>query len=552
MQNVSIKDTIVGNLYHRGLQMLFMGIATGFLAGVVVTFYNILVSMAEGFSMGYYEYIRDNWFLIPVLLAALFVVALGIGVVVKLVPLIKGSGIPQTEGVARGELRYKNWFVVMCSMFACSLACVFFGLSAGGEGPSVQIGGCCGYGSSRLFSRTDMLRRYQVTGGACAGLAVAFNAPLTGMAFAFEEAHKRFSSEVFICAFSSVVVAVITRNLIRGALGLSTGAIFTEFVFNDIPLESYGFVVGAAIVCALLGVLFYNLVIWLRNFFDQKVTFLNGAGKMTIPFVIGGVLSLVTVYAMGGGHALIEAFATAGGTKEMQIETIASTSVLVTLTIVLIIKFFISILNMGVGVPCGVFIPMLAIGATVGGVLAQIFTAYFDFDPAYSDLLVMVCMAAFFACIVRAPITAMVMVCELTWNFTFLLPIVVGVAVGYMVGEIAMTKPIYDVLLERILMNRSAAERKIKVSHQMIIIKNSIADGMRIRDILWPAGTAVRGVHRGETSLTPDAELVLREGDSIYVETETFEPRETERELALLVGHARSKISKTLDVLSNN
>lgn len=72
-----------------------------------------------------------------------------------------------------------------------------------------------------MFRRSEMVRRYQVTGGACTGLAVAFNAPLTGMAFAFEEAHKRFTPEVFICAFSSVIAGLLARTAICAAAGVT-------------------------------------------------------------------------------------------------------------------------------------------------------------------------------------------------------------------------------------------------------------------------------------------------------------------------------------------
>ena len=94
-----------------------------------------------------------------------------------------------------------------------------------------MIGGACGCGASDMLRRNALIRRYQITGGACAGLAVAFNAPFTGMMFAFEEGQKRFTPEVFVCAFSSVVFAVLVRNLLYAAFGMDVGAYFTTFSF---------------------------------------------------------------------------------------------------------------------------------------------------------------------------------------------------------------------------------------------------------------------------------------------------------------------------------
>ena len=537
MPKSSFTKRLIGNLYHRGIQMLFMGIVTGFLSGVVVTFYNILASIGEAVSTGYYAYLREHWQLIPLLFIALVAAAFVVGVAVKFVHLLRGSGIPQTEGIARGELRYKNWFATLCGMFATSLACIFLGLSAGSEGPSIQIGGCCGYGSAPLLTRTDMLRRYQITGGACAGLAVAFNAPLTGMAFAFEETLKRFSPEVFICAFSSVISAVSTRNLIRGWLGYSTGAVFTEYAFYpDLPLENYGFVILTSLVCALLGIVFYYAVLWLKQLVDTKITFAHNTGKMLLPFVLGGVFGLLTQYAMGGGHSLIEAFGTSGGTEEMTVERIFSLSLVATIGIILLLKLVASIVNMACGVPCGVFIPMLAIGAALGALMSILFTNGMGMDGKYSDLIVMIGMASFFTCVVRAPITGMVMVLELTWNFTALLPVAIGVSIGYMVGEVVHTEPIYEVVLKQMVKEQRSKEEKRKLRLDLTVVLDSKAADMAIKDVLWPVGASVVSIVRNGEPIPVEADLVLLGGDKIVVECETAEPQFAERELRLLCG----------------
>ena len=178
------------NVYANAVQLIFVGIVTGVFAGAVVTIYNIFAKKGEIFSREWYAYIRENPVFIPLLLLALAIGAFLLSVAVYLVPMIQGSGIPQTEGATRGRLRFK-WYREAVAMFAASLLSIFMGLSAGSEGPSLQIGAASGDTVASVLKRNEMIRRYQVTGGACAGLAVAFNAPLTGMAFAFEEAHKR-------------------------------------------------------------------------------------------------------------------------------------------------------------------------------------------------------------------------------------------------------------------------------------------------------------------------------------------------------------------------
>ncbi len=519
----------LGNKAHYGAQIVSVGALTGLFAGLVVTLYNVLASMAEEFSRGYYDFFREHPAFIPLLFAALFVGAIVIGGVLKFIPMIRGSGIPQTEGATRGLIRFK-WYQVLTGMFACSLFTIFMGMSAGSEGPSIQIGGACGYGMSNMLRRGDLVRRYQITGGACAGLAVAFNAPLTGMAFAFEEAHKRFTPEVFVCSFSSVIVAIITRNLLRPAMGLATGSTFTTYAFTSPDMFSYLYVILAAFICAFAGVGFYFLVFRAKKLFS-KITFWRGTGKMLIPFMLAGAFGLITVNVMGGGHEFIESL----GSLSHGVESVFSSPLWATLLIVIVLKFIVSIANMGAGVPCGVFIPMLAIGAGMGALLS-LMCIQMGMDPAYSDALIMICMATFFTTVVKAPITGIVMVVELTWSFTFLLPVVIGAAIGYLVGDIFRTEPIYDKLLDGILEEQRRGEKRVSLTATLRVKAGAPADGRAVRNILWPSDILVTTLERGSLTIVPDGETVLKEGDIIFVKGETANSEEYLKNLESTVG----------------
>ncbi len=515
--------------YHYGVQLVAVGALTGLFAGIAVTLYNVLANIGEGFSRDIYEIVRETPAFIPLLFLALFLGAIVIGGVVKFIPMIRGSGIPQTEGATRGLLHFR-WYQVLTGMFAASLATIFLGLSAGSEGPSIQIGGACGYGTADLLKRKETVRRYQITGGACTGLAVAFNAPVTGMAFAFEEAHKRFTPEVFVCAFSSVIVGVITRNLLRPLLGFPVESTFTTFSFTAPDMFSYLYILLAALVCAFAGVAFYFLVFRAKKLF-AKITFWKGMGKMLIPFMLAGIFGLITVYAMGGGHELIQAL----GSKSEGMELIFSSPLWATLLIVFAFKFIVSVVNMGAGVPCGVFIPMLAVGACLGALLSLL-CVQMGMDPAYSDVMIMICMATFFTTIVKAPVTGIVMVVELTWSFTFLLPVVMGVAVGYLVGDVFHTQPIYDKLLEGIVEEQKVREGAKKETVRLRVVKGSTADGRAVRDILWPSDALVIALSRGGTAIVPDGETVLEAGDEITIVGETSDYKSFAEDLAVTVG----------------
>ena len=523
----------IGKTAHYGLQIVAVGGLTGLFAGVVVTLYNVLASLTEHFARDYYAFFRENPAFIPLLFLALFLGAIVIGGTLRFLPVIRGSGIPQTEGAARGLLRFK-WYQMLTGMFAASLFTIFMGLSAGAEGPSLALGGACGWGASDGLRRNAVVRRYQITGGACAGLAVAFNAPLTGMAFAFEEAHKRFTPEVFVCGFSSVIVALLTRNLLRPLFGaqFGTGATFTSFLLSDAPpaFSFYAYVLLSGILCALLGVGFYYLVFLARKGF-KKLTFFKGMGKFFIPFALAGTFGLITAHAMGGGHAFIESL---GGGME-DVERIFSSPLWVTLLIAVAFKLIASVVNMGAGVPCGVFIPMLAIGAGAGALLSLL-CAQMGMDGAYADALILICMASFFTAVVRAPVTGIVMVVELTWSFTFLLPVIVGVAMGYLMGNVFHTQPIYDRLLDELLEERGEA---VSLSERLCVHAGSIAAGRTVRDVLWPEGVRIVKLERAGETLTPDGNTRIREGDVLTFEGRAQEGEELRSVLRALTGNGK-------------
>lgn len=512
-----MKHSNIGqSFYRKGLQLMAVGICTGLFAGVVVTFYNIAADFLTHYSKDLYRGILAHPGFIPLLFAVLTISAFAIATLVHFVPMIRGSGIPQTEGASRGLMTVK-WYQVLPAMAAASLYCMFCGLSAGAEGPSMYIGGMCGDATSRLLGGSDMERRYQITGGACAGLAVAFNAPLTGVIFAFEEAHRRFTPSIFICAFSSVLTGLITRNLLFAAMRIPVESVFSNFILHTIPIKGYLYVVLAAVISGFFGVGFYKLAFLARKLFS-KFTVMNGMLKMLVPFLFAGAVGLITVYAMGGGHALIEAIGTNGGEGQMTVERVFSSPIVVTLLIVLVLRLIAAVLNLGAGVPCGIFIPMLALGACIGALASKLCGAI-GMDKMYSDCIVMISMATFFTAVVKAPLTAIVMVVELTWQFTLLIPVILGVSIGYMVSELFRLKPLYDALLEDIMKEQNVTlHREVYVT---TVEQGATAAGHAIRDVLWPGNLLIRAITRDGEAIVPASDTVILVGDELTIQAET-------------------------------
>lgn len=116
--------------------------------------------------------------------------------------------------------------------------------------------------------------------------------------------------------------------------------------------------------------------------------------KLLFPFIFAGVFGLISVSVMGGGHSFIESLGTLGGSREQSIATIFSSPVVVTLILVLVMRIIATAFNLGAGVPCGIFIPMLAIGACIGALVSKL-AILWGMAPEYADCIVMICMATF-------------------------------------------------------------------------------------------------------------------------------------------------------------
>ena len=422
-------------------------------------------------------------------------------------------------------------------MFAASLACVFMGLPAGSEGPSLELGGCAGDGVACMLRRSLMVRRLQIAAGSAAGLAAAFNAPVTGLSFAMEEAFRSFSAQVFTCSAISVLVAVTVRNLVRSALGFSVGFTFTTFEFAAPEPMTYLWTAIAAVCAGLLGVAFYYLMLLCRRGFS-RVTFLKGAGKYMIPFMIAGAFGLISAYAMGGGHDFIESL---GSLHEGGLERIFGISVAATLAIVVLMRFISTILAVGCGMPYGIFVPVLATGAGLGALLCLGFESA-GMDSAMADYIIVITMAAYFTTVVRAPITGLVMIFEFTGQFQNLLPALLGVGIGFIVGELFRTESVFEKSLDFIVKEQNARVSASKRRVRLQVAEGSYADGRSIRSVLWPAGGMVVEVENAEGGrFVPDGKTRLSAGDFITFECVAASEEDVKAYLADIVGEPDGK-----------
>ena len=177
---------------------IIFGSITGIFTAFVVILYKLLAKIVINFSQDYYAFLRGKLYFIPLFLIAFYVIALVISRIYKKQPRVRGGGIPSSIALLRNIVTFK-WLRTLIGVFFISLTSFLMGVPLGNEGPSVLMGTAVGKGSvSILAKKHPAWGGYAMTGGACAGFAVATGASVSGMLFAIEEAHQKLSPMILI------------------------------------------------------------------------------------------------------------------------------------------------------------------------------------------------------------------------------------------------------------------------------------------------------------------------------------------------------------------
>lgn len=497
-----LKNVLVPVLFYSGL--------SGVIVGVIVSLYNLAANKLVDAGGYLYSLVREHEWAIPIMLVVLVAIALIVHLLLKITPECKGSGVPRTEGVLRGILSFR-WLRVLFTTIAASLLTFFSGMSLGSEGPSIQIGATTAQGASDMLRCRSAWRTYAMSGGAGAGLAVAFNAPLTGIIFVLEEVHKRFTPMLVMTAAAAVLTGTLTSNALSLLWG-GSGYLFAMGDFVMFPISGVWRLILLGIVIGLASVIF-NLLITKSNKFVAKYFDIPDWAKLIFAFVITGVFAYFYADSIGGGHHMIMKI----GNMDFALQT---------LLILAAVKLFLIVVGFNSGATGGLFIPMLSIGALIGGIGGHVFVSL-GMDPIYYKTIVVVAMAGFFGACVRTPLTAIVLIVEVTGQLSGFLMTGITIMVAYFVAELFKVRPLYDALLEPIV-EKENNKRPLEVIQLTITVTaNSFAIHKSLRDIMWPPNCLLLNIERGNKILVPDGETRFMAGDRVLIQAETRDSAHT-------------------------
>lgn len=497
------KDENVLNILSTtdGLKYKMIGysLIVGILSGATIVLYRILGEFLLKRFEGIYRFVSGKPLYVIGVFVLLILMSLFVTYCVKKEPNISGSGIPQVEGIITRRIE-TDWKKVLIYKFVGGIMCLAAGLSVGREGPSVQMGAAIGEGISKKANQMDYEHKYLITSGASAGLAAAFNAPLAGVMFALEEVHKNFSPIVLMSAMVSAVTAdVITKAF----LGINPSLRFA--MLNKMPIKYYWSLVILGILVGLSSYVFNNGILKTKHLYRDLP--IKKEFKIMIPFVCSGIVGMTLPVLVGGGHSLI-----------MSMESLHISIFMMLLLFV--IKYLFTFISFGSGVPGGIFFPLLAIGSIIGAIFGMICIRYLGVPAEYLINFAILAMAGHFAAIVKAPITGIILIFEMTGSFEQLLPLSVVVFIALLTSDLLGVNPVYDDLLEDIL-SQSHEEYKGKENKktlvELVVHLGSDIEGKYISEVEWPQNCLVVSIYRGEKEIIPRGNTRILEGDLLLI-----------------------------------
>lgn len=357
---------------------------------------------------------------------------LAVWLVRRFAPDANGSGIPQLKGFLMGE-RPLEWKRLLPVKFFGGAIGIGGGLALGREGPTIQMGGATGLMISEWFriKPGEGERKALIAAGAGAGLAAAFNAPLAGMIFVLEELAGSFTPVVFVAAFIASVTADVVGRVLTGEMPVFPLRAMPAPTVHAVPMA---LVLGA--LCGVGGVIFNRTLLKSLDLYGHlhrrwpawAVGALAGAGV--------GLASGLYPGIAGGGGVIAE-------------QALAGEIALKWLLPLLALRFFLTMWSYGAGPAGGIFAPLLVLGALGGLAFGRVGAMYVPSWIGEPETFAVLGMGALLTAIVRAPLTGIVLMIELTGIYDFMLPLLAGCLMAYGVAEAMKDTPIYEALRER-------------------------------------------------------------------------------------------------------
>jgi len=371
----------------------------------------------------------------------------------------RGHGVPEVmAAVATQDGRIRPRVALVKSL--ASALCIGSGGSVGREGPIVQIGAALGSAIGQFFQLQEQRLKIVVGCGAAAGISATFNAPIAGVLFSLEVILGDFT----ISAFSPIIISsVLATALSRYTLGDEPAFIVPQYQMVS-PLELF-YYLGLGVLAGVVAVGFTRLLYWMEDGFDAFP--ISEYAKPVIGGFLIGCIGIFYPQVFGVGYEAITA-------------TIRNETALGLMIVLFLAKILATSLTLGSGGSGGIFAPSLFLGAMLGGVFGYGAHALSPDITAQPGAYALVGMAAIVAGTTHAPLTAMLILFELTDDYKIILPLMLATTLSTLTAKWIYSESIYTLKLAR---------RGLRLRPGIDV---SILESIRVRELMQTNYDSVR------------------------------------------------------------
>ncbi len=343
---------------------------------------------------------------------------------------VQGSGIPQL--IAATDSRNKNIreqllsFRIALGKIGLIFLAMLGGAPIGVEGPSIHIGGSIFYGFNRFLKlKRKFLIHSLIAIGGSAGLIVAFNAPIAGVLFAYEEIGRKLKKQALILIAIVSVITYMFAILYRGNtpyfLDLSTHSINLALIWQLLPL---------AVLAGIFGGIFAKLTLYFIN----KLVVNTKIKVIVVALILGSIVAIFNYLSQGQ---------IAGSGRQEVLQILANDKLGLDFVVM---KYFAVLASFVSSIPGGAFMPSISIGAGIGSEMAELMTAIDS--QIDTQVIIIMAMIAYLSAVIRAPLTATFVILEMTLALNLLIPGLLLAVIANFISKQIQQQPIYEALAD--------------------------------------------------------------------------------------------------------
>jgi len=437
LSNKQFKEVRFTLFNQQKLKLLFFSLLTGLITGLIGSLFRLTLTHIDNLRTILYTYAieKGSYYFIYVIVFSILSVILSLFLVRRFAKEAAGSGVQIIEG-ALDNLLSIRWKRILPIKLIGSIFSLGSGFLLGREGPTIQIGAGIGKMIKEIFHLEPNHENPLISAGAAAGLASAFNAPLSGIIFVIEEMHEHFKYS--FTAVAAIMIATGTADFVVRAL-IGADPVLGIYIYQMPPLNTYWVFILFGIALSFVGFAFNYLLIWALN----KAQFVKNFTAYLYAVCIGIIIVVIGILNpnfIGGGYNTIHLVLNHSYSIPFLIFLFAG-------------RFLLTIFSYSTGLPGGIFAPLLAIGVVLGTLFGHLLHVFIPNIHISIGVFAVAGMAGIFSATIKAPLTGIMLAVEMTSDFQMVLPLIFTCFTAAIFTTILGNQPIYSILLKRVLNN---------------------------------------------------------------------------------------------------